>query len=100
MTFVVGNTASLDEEALLAISMSIHPNPANSFFVVTYEMPAGMEGEVSILDATGRQIQSTGVIGSNEMTIDASELSAGMYFVTLQSNKLVKTERLVISSNK
>lgn len=100
MTFDVGNTVSLEEEALLAISMSIHPNPAEDYFVISYDMPAGMEGEVAILDATGRQIQVTKVIGANEMTIDASELSTGMYFVTLQSSKLVKTERLIISDNK
>lgn len=100
LSFVVGNTASLDEQALLGILVSIHPNPANDYFVVVYDMPFGMEGEVVILDAAGRHLKSSAVTGSGEMLVDASELSSGIYFVNLQSNKFLKMERLIVSNNK
>ncbi|MBL4862260.1 MAG: T9SS type A sorting domain-containing protein, partial [Crocinitomicaceae bacterium] len=99
MVFDVMNIASLDELEGLRSSLSIQPNPASAQFYVSYELPAGQTGEVLITDALGKLIRKMVVSGQNELLINSVDFETGMYFVTLQSRKVSKVERLVILKN-
>ena len=99
MTFEVLNTASLEEDALLNISVSIYPNPVQGAFYVSYVLPEGLDGEVVITDAFGRIVRKASVVGTDQISFDSETFANGMYFVTLRSRKVSKMERVVISND-
>ncbi|PHR26682.1 MAG: hypothetical protein COA38_14440 [Fluviicola sp.] len=96
MVFDVLEVVSLSEEALMSISMAVHPNPAADYFFVSFELPEGETAKLIITDASGRLIQVRVVNGSNDIMIDAVDMAMGTYFITLESRYGVKVERLVI----
>ena len=97
LIFNIG-TLSLEANDLANIRMKIVPNPANDQFTIKYEFPLDMIGYITIMDGLGRTVLHTDQIsGSNELVIDAGNMSSGLYFVTFKSNKLIRTERLIIT---
>lgn len=98
MTFEVMNTASIEENDALNISMSIAPNPATNQFAIDYKLVDGQDGRVVITDALGKVVYAQNVEGQNMLVVNSSEFANGMYFVTLTSRKITKTERLVITN--
>lgn len=99
MIFDVLNTASIEENDLLEISMSIQPNPASTYFTVKFNLPQGKDGEVRITDALGKLIQKNNVNGIEELIINSSNFAPGTYFVSLTSEQVTKMERLIIYNN-
>ena len=78
--------------------MKIVPNPANDQFTIKYQFPSKMMGYITITDGLGRIVlHSDQIFGSNELLIDAGNMSSGLYFVTFKSNQLIRTERLIIT---
>jgi predicted esterase len=59
---------------------SINPNPTHGDFRVT---SSGKIEAIAVRDITGRIILSRANIRMNEINIDANDLNAGMYFVTI-----------------
>lgn len=71
--------SSVNESAL--ISATVYPNPAVSYIVVEMDNL----NEVRILDITGKLILSKITVG-NELTVDISDLKAGVYIVNAIDN--------------
>ena len=99
MLFTVDNTVSIEDVVTDGITFSLQPNPASSYFIINVELPEGEQGEVRITDAIGKLIETRNVTGSNKMTINAVNLQAGTYFVTLKTEKRTKMERIIIYKN-
>jgi len=99
MVFDVMNTASIEENDLLNMSLSIQPNPASTYFTVKINLPQGKEAEVRITDALGKVIQKTEVNGLDELIINSTNFAPGTYFVSLSSERVTKMERLIIYNN-
>jgi len=98
LVFTIDNSLSLENNDLTDIRMKIVPNPANDKFTIRYEFPLEMKGYITIMDGLGRTVLHTDQIsGSNELVIDAGNMSSGLYFVTFKSNQLIRTERLIIT---
>jgi hypothetical protein len=97
LVFDVLNTVSLEELAALNISVDVLPNPATDNFVVSFEMPAGQNGEIIITDAVGKIVKRIDVSGIDEVTVDATDFATGMYFVALQSRNISKVKRVVVN---
>ena len=95
MVFEVQEMVSLDEESLLNISMTVHPNPAYDNFNVHVVLPEGEEAKVTITDASGRLIETHKVSGEDQLTISVDEMALGVYFVTLESRFGTEVERVV-----
>ena len=76
-------------------SMSIFPNPANDYVKVM--MNKSEKGLVlKITDLLGNEIKTEKVIHPNSNTINVSDLTNGIYFITLSGNEYSHTEKLVI----
>jgi len=98
LTFIIDNSLSVETNDLSNIRMKIVPNPANDKFTIKYEFPLEMIGYITIMDGLGRTVLHTDPIsGSNELVIDAGNMSSGLYFVTFKSNQIIRTERLIIT---
>jgi hypothetical protein len=96
MVFEVLEMVSLDEESLLNISMTVHPNPAYDHFNVNYVLPEGEEAKVIVTDAFGRLIETHTVSGADQFMINTVDKAMGVYFVTLESRFGTKVERVVV----
>lgn len=80
---IQSTTSATDHTAAL---ISIYPNPAGDILYVSTEK----EVVVSLFDITG-QLKLT----TSEKRIDLSTLGKGTYFVTIRSEEVLKTERII-----
>jgi len=97
-----GTTAFLGTTAatitLPAKEVKVFPNPAKSNCVVSFSDEVQENFQVTVYDCTGRQVQSMDIQttkGENNIELNTSALSAGMYFVTLPVNGSVLKARVV-----
>ena len=74
--------------------MRVYPNPAQGF--ITLESDAGLNGNLSIIDALGRTVVELDANGLNNQTIDVSHLSAGTYVLKLLNNGNVFQQRIQV----
>lgn len=76
------------------LSFNLFPNPANNEITINYRN-SNNSSRLLIHSVVGNELLNT-VINNNE-TIDINSLSSGVYVVTLISNGLSSTQKLVIS---
>ena len=72
---------------------SIYPNPTNSF--LTISGTSDFES-FKILDAMGRELMSSTLQNTNQITVDVQDFASGMYFVYVQSAGVWRSEKLLI----
>jgi PKD repeat protein len=91
---------SSSQEILKPNSVKLYPNPTKGFATLAFELAQDEEVAVSLFDISGKEVMTLGkqqmYTGSNELTIDASLLTPGVYFTNISSDKFNKTYRLVI----
>ena len=68
-------------------ALSVYPNPNNGTFEVTLNGGSRVNGELRIVDVTGRIVytQNLDVVGFYNTTIDLTKFSKGMYTVQLRT---------------
>lgn len=80
-------TIILDVESHSESDACIYPNPTNGIINIDSE---GLEN-VSVMNALGQIIYS-----SSETQIDLSKYGKGLYFVQIQTNKGIETEKIIV----
>jgi len=88
-TITVDGCAGIDETNV--IGLTIYPNPTNGMITIQFE---GKEADIAIVDLAGKTVNRV-TIQSNE-TIDMSDLNAGTYFVNVDVNGSISTERVIV----
>ena len=78
------------DDGVLPSKVELHkayPNPFNPVTNINFTLPYTMQVEINILDIQGRKVRnissSSYVKGLNSVTVDANDLSSGIYFVEL-----------------
>jgi hypothetical protein len=93
-------TVGIDEVSN-EFNFRLYPNPASESVYVTLDLENSAEVDLTITDIMGNivYVENQGDLfaGSQQLMIDASSLASGMYFVNLNIDGQVITERLVIS---
>lgn len=88
-TSIQSSGATLDE---LELSISIYPNPSqNQFFIETIDSQVN---RINILDLSGKVIET---LNSYAHGIDVSNLTSGIYFIQVYTNKGISTKRFTKS---
>ena len=79
----------------LAVTLYLYPNPTDGLFYVN--VPAATEGAtVSVTTLSGTQLYST-TLTEGLVAIDLrGQLAAGIYLVTVNSNKQASTSKLIV----
>ena len=76
-----------------------HPNPFNSSTTVQFRIPQNSHLTLDILDINGQIVEKlfSGNLekGSHSVTWNPPHISSGLYFMVLQSNKQVMTNKLL-----
>ena len=78
--------------------VKVWPNPFNTDLNIGYNVESDVTITISMMDMNGRQLNTQLVKaqkGYNSLSINGSELPAGMYLINLIQNNEVKTFRVV-----
>jgi hypothetical protein len=81
------------------INANIYPNPANDEFNVRVDINAVSDVKISLIDLTGKLVISSvtkEVSGLNTITINTSTLASGIYFVEVETNEGIATQKINI----
>ncbi len=81
-------------------AFALSPNPAKDNVTLVYDLPSNYSNAtISILDITGRKIESE-VIGNsadlNTYNLSINHLTKGVYVVVMESNGLRMTQKLIV----
>ncbi|MBN8704170.1 MAG: T9SS type A sorting domain-containing protein [Bacteroidetes bacterium] len=81
----------------LGSTVQLFPNPANNLLQVTIKTSNQEKAKIDISNTLGQIVKQIELNTKNETTstIDISELNSGMYYFTLESEKLRKTMRFI-----
>ncbi len=76
-----------------------YPNPASGSTTISVKLKEVKNFEINIYNTVGALIQTmnvNGQIGNNDVTLDISKLSAGVYFYNVKADNSVITNKLIV----
>ena len=77
-----------------------YPNPFNPVTTIMYSLPHSSAVLTKIYDITGRLVEQFALgrqpVGVHSFTWNASKLSSGTYFLTLEADHLIATGKAVL----
>ena len=73
----------------------IYPNPAGNEIRVSMAAPA-QNGYILLSDVTGKQVIKVSLTGDKDYVLSTSEVPAGLYFVTLKTDKVIHAQKITI----
>ncbi|MFN0189472.1 MAG: T9SS type A sorting domain-containing protein [Bacteroidia bacterium] len=91
----VVNCAGLNENSILANSLSITPNPASAMISVFFEPQTSSINQVNIFTELGELVVQKQVL-SGQISLDVSHLESGFYFVQVLSGSYTASKKLVV----
>ncbi|MBK9402334.1 MAG: T9SS type A sorting domain-containing protein [Bacteroidetes bacterium] len=83
----------------VATGLNIFPNPATDRATIVFNGTEGADFNLKMVDVTGRMIMNehgTATEGKNQREFNASEVSAGVYFIMIEIGGVTEQIRLVI----
>ena len=94
------NNASLSQNNMTNIEMSVYPNPASTITCIPVNCIEPFQGQISITDVLGKEValiyQGSFKIGLNQFFIRANDYAKGMYFIVLNNERGIIKKRLFI----
>jgi Secretion system C-terminal sorting domain len=93
----VGKKDEIISEHLL---MQNYPNPFNPITTISYSIPRSNFVKLSVYNLLGEEISNlvkeAQKVGSYKVNFNASALTSGVYFYTLQTDDFVETKKLIL----
>jgi agmatine/peptidylarginine deiminase len=94
------NNASLSQNNITNIEMSVYPNPAIAITCIPVNCVESFEGQISLTDVLGKEVttiyEGNFLSGLNQFFIHANDYAKGMYFIVLDSEQSQIRKRLII----
>ncbi len=88
------NTSGVDENSLSeANGFNVYPNPVNN--ILNIELKNAKGGYVEILNITGQTIKTTKIDNTNNVIIEVSDLSKGVYLCRYNNEEKTKTIKFI-----
>ncbi len=101
-TFSVASIVSVDTPGLPQhpILLQNYPNPVAGTATITLELPRAMVVRLTLYDVLGRDVQTIASgnlsAGAHRISVDTSDLSAGVYFYRLDSHADALTRKMLV----
>ena len=99
ITAVILNPTPTGIHSIKKISdeIKLYPNPATDVLTIQCKSIISEPTQITIIDQTGREIISTlmNFEGNSTSNINTSSLTAGVYFVSVKSNRFYATQKFV-----
>jgi hypothetical protein len=77
-----------------------YPNPFNPSTILRYSIPEASFTAIKIFDALGNEVSSlvneTKSAGTYEVEFNATDLSSGIYYYTLQAGSFTQTKKMIL----
>ena len=77
-----------------------YPNPFNASTILNYQLPVASSISLQVYDTAGRLVETLvdgwRSAGVHELTFDAGDLAAGIYFARLEAGDYVGVQKLVL----
>lgn len=77
-----------------------YPNPFNPSTKIRYSIKEVGQVKLTVYDILGREVETLVngemVVGNYEINFDASELTSGIYFYTLQTGSFMETRKMIL----
>jgi hypothetical protein len=77
-----------------------YPNPFNPSTTISFQMPVSGKVVVKVFDVTGKEVKTlvnqNMEAGIHQVNFDASGLSSGVYYYSLQSGSFFQTKKLML----
>lgn len=100
---VIDNTTSIDPLSVVTGSYKLsqnYPNPFNPETKINFSIPNAGNVNLSVYDMTGREVANLVdeklQAGSYEYAFNASHLTSGVYFYTLQTGNFRETKKMML----
>ncbi|MEM7086187.1 MAG: FG-GAP-like repeat-containing protein [Bacteroidota bacterium] len=93
LTIIEGTTLALEDHIKMS-QLSLYPNPSDGVFNVRIS-EALLGSKIEVLDISGRSLFSS-ELNSEETTIDLQTVTVGVYFVTVENQGQVYSEKLLL----
>lgn len=90
------NCLSAVEDNFLVSKITLYPNPANDLLRVTFATNADILKKILITDVSGRLLKNI-TVQADELTIDIKDLSAGFYFLRVQTENGTSIKKFLVS---
>lgn len=92
--------AGIEENNSVVSKLTVSPNPAKDFTVLTFNLNESASVSLHVVDALGRTIlsQNNGIMnaGIQDVKINTSNLAAGLYVVKISTDNGTITERISV----
>jgi spore coat protein CotH len=87
-TFKATNSLTANEEVLKQLNLKIYPNPTDGLTIIesTDNEPLN---RIQVFDASGRLLRTEKAISESKTTLDWGNLPNGVYFIRVQTQKVV-----------
>lgn len=95
----IPSTTGLEAMQTQQFSLSVYPNPAHQEVQLSIASISGGDCTISISDELGQEIYRKNAVltaGSNVVPVSLGRLQAGIYLVSVKSNKYLATKKLVV----
>jgi hypothetical protein len=80
--------------------MQNYPNPFNPSTTITFSIPKNSQTSLKIFDVLGREVRTLVneklSAGSYNVSINASDLTSGVYFYSLRSGNFTETKKMML----
>ena len=90
------------KSTLIVNDLKVYPNPANQNITIEFSLPEAISGWISLVNISGAQIKT--IVsknnfnsGLNSFNANLSDVSPGVYLVSIFTQKGFKTQRIIIS---
>ena len=91
--------AAINKNLHNSIQLSAYPNPFENTLTIDFELKNTCDVKISIHNNIGQEIQTLfeGRIttGKHQITWDSNELNYGVYFIKLQQDKGISTQKVI-----
>jgi hypothetical protein len=98
--FWIDQSVTTEQPQNLTIAMAnVFPNPATDKVFVPIIIEKPIVATIQLFDVTGRLVQTVfkgKINGSYIESIDVSELSKGIYFLSLQTKEGIQTQKIIV----
>ncbi len=99
----LGNLTNVENENVKLINYQLHqnyPNPFNPSTKISWQSPVGSHQTLKVYDVLGNEmatlVDEYKPDGSYEVDFDASSLSSGIYFYTIQIGSFIQTKKMML----
>lgn len=96
----LSSITNLKEQYSNALNLSIFPSPANEDISVMFDLLEDKKVEINLVDVLGKTVKSIAkqqlANGNHAVTISVHDLSKGVYFVKVNVNEVISTEKIIV----